>query len=129
MKISEIFEAKKPRERKPLIVRKYDTFNNSFKEKTRGRPALVQQLLDKIQYITNVKSENPLTRVGGNDGPMHGKLSGYFHCHLTRDPDLSLIYNIKNGAINLYAIAQHNDYQNEQRRISLAQQFNNAEEA
>ena len=129
MRLSEIFEAKKPVERKPLEIVKYNTFERSLVEKVKGRPKLLSQLLDRISHIVQSKNDNPTTRVGGNDGPLHGKLAGYYHCHLTRDPDLSLIYRLANGAIHLYMIAQHDEYQNKKRVTGMAQQLGNASPA
>jgi len=91
-------------------MRMYKPFNKDFASYTRNNSGLANQIKQRLSYIFKIKSIDPSASVGGNDSPLKGVLAGFWHCHLTRSPDLSLIYRIKGGILHLHAIAQHDDY-------------------
>lgn len=76
------------------------------------------------------KAENPQKPFGGKDYPMTGKgpLSGIKHAGLSND--ISIMYEIKNNTIYLFAIGSHDDLgfgrpNNIQKQKSLVKKINN----
>lgn len=85
-------------------VARSDIFDASLDENTRVFPDLPAKLMKFLE----VKGDNPLMRrYGKHDGPMTGKLKGFYHCHL-RD-DAVLIYKLERRTIFLVCIVAHAD--------------------
>ena len=82
-----------------------------FEASLRQMMARVPDLPERLARFTSIKLPNPLSRdavVGKNDAALT-LLPGYWHCHLA--PDAILIYRLRNRAVELVLICQHDDIQ------------------
>jgi mRNA-degrading endonuclease YafQ of YafQ-DinJ toxin-antitoxin module len=100
----------------PWTIDPTDLFNESF----RAMLTRVPDLRDRLKRFADIKLPNPISRdalVGKHDRPFTGLLVGYWHCHLA--PDAVLIYRLKNHAVQLLLVCQHQDIEGKRAKAVL----------
>lgn len=103
MKITDLEESKRAT---PVVY--YDRFLAKIQDMASKDRSNLERLSRKMDEFLDAKAADPTQRFGASDSVMSTTLKGLRHFHVSRNPDIVVIYTMTGGKIGLIDIVDHN---------------------